>query len=147
MTGKTHLDFLQRSPHTVFSLSSSYIQIRGNGGTGDQLLAVTFSSIASFRSSLDTLPAKGGNIATSSAVEFLFNAMNDVAITWWIFNFQSMKLITIYSRSDYFCLPAMTSECIFKDTSKNRTQVFLNFKIPVFEICLHLISSVILPTA
>ena len=35
----------------------------------------------------------------------------------------------------------MTSACIFKDTLRNDTQVFLNFGNSIFEICLHLINS------
>ena len=34
----------------------------------------------------------------------------------------------------------MTSACIFKDTLKNDTQVFLKFKVSVFEICSHFIN-------
>ena len=35
----------------------------------------------------------------------------------------------------------MTSACIFKDTLRNDTQVFLKFKNSILEICLHLIIS------
>ena len=35
----------------------------------------------------------------------------------------------------------MTSACIFKDTLRNETQVFHEFKDSFFEICLHLINS------
>ena len=35
----------------------------------------------------------------------------------------------------------MTSACIFKDTMRKHTQVFLKFRDSVFEICLHLIHS------
>ena len=31
----------------------------------------------------------------------------------------------------------MTSACIFKDTLRNDTQVFLKFEVSIFEICLH----------
>ena len=34
----------------------------------------------------------------------------------------------------------MTSACIFKDTLRNHTQVFLNFRDSIIEICLHLIN-------
>ena len=34
----------------------------------------------------------------------------------------------------------MTSACIFKDASRNHTQVFLKFRNSVLEICLHLIN-------
>ena len=35
----------------------------------------------------------------------------------------------------------MTSACMFKDTLRNDTQVFLEFRDSIFEICLHLINS------
>ena len=35
----------------------------------------------------------------------------------------------------------MTSSCIFKDTFRKDTRVFLKFKISIIEICLHLINS------
>ena len=35
----------------------------------------------------------------------------------------------------------MTSACIFKETLRNDTQVFLKFRNPILEICLHLINS------
>ena len=35
----------------------------------------------------------------------------------------------------------MTSACIFKETLRKDTQVFLNFKNSILEICLHLINS------
>ena len=35
----------------------------------------------------------------------------------------------------------MTSACIFKDTLRNDTQVFLRFRNSILEICLHLINS------
>ena len=34
----------------------------------------------------------------------------------------------------------MTSACIFRDTLRNHTQVFLEFRDSIFEICLHLIN-------
>ena len=39
------------------------------------------------------------------------------------------------------CLPAMKSACIFKDTLRNDTQLFLEFRDSIFEICLNLINS------
>ena len=35
----------------------------------------------------------------------------------------------------------MTSACIFKDTLRNDTRVFLKFRDSIFEVCLHLIKS------
>ena len=51
-----------------------------------------------------------------------------------------MKFQLFYSKVSLICLPAMTSACIFKDTLRNHTQVFLKFRNSIFEFCLHLIN-------
>ena len=39
------------------------------------------------------------------------------------------------------CLPAMTSVCIFNDTLRNDTEVFLKIRDSIYEICLNFINS------
>ena len=116
---------------------------RGRSGNGTELLAATPSSIASSSSSLTGLPPKEDVGPTSFSVEL--NILNNEwrgqwAIIWWIYmfihispNYLNLSLIIFY-------LPAMTSACISKDTLSNNTQVFLKYKIFIFEICLHLIN-------
>ena len=47
--------------------------------------------------------------------------------TWWIYKFIHKIPKYFIQKPDYFCLPAITSACIFKDTLRNQTQVF--FKV------------------
>ena len=44
------------------------------------------------------------------------------------FTHSFMKLYIFYLKVWLICLPAMTSACIFKDTLRNHTQVFLEFR-------------------
>ena len=51
-----------------------------------------------------------------------------------------MKFHLLYSKIWLICLPATTSACIFKDTLRKHSQVFLKFRDSIIEICLHLIN-------
>ena len=61
--------------------------------------------------------------------------------------FYGGNIFFIHKNPNYFikvwllCLPAMTSECIFKDTLRNDTQVFQKFRDSILEICLNLNNS------
>ena len=47
------------------------------------------------------------------------------------------KILIIYFQVWLICLPAMTSACVFKYALRNGNQVFPNFELSTFEICLH----------
>ena len=72
----------------------------------------------------------------------LFAIMNDMAneILHGGFTYSFKKIVIILFKVWLICLPAMTSACIFKDTLRNKTQVFLKFRDSIFAICLHLIN-------
>ena len=57
------------------------------------------------------------------------------------FTYLFMKFLKKFFSAWLISLPVMTSACILKDTLRNDTQVFLKFRNPIFEICLHLINS------
>ena len=59
--------------------------------------------------------------------------------TWWIHICIHKIPNYFYSKVWLICLPALTSACIFKDTLRNHTQVFLKFRNSILEICLRLI--------
>ena len=56
------------------------------------------------------------------------------------FTYLFIKFLIISFTVWLICLPAMTSACISKDTLRNDTKVFLNFRKFIHEISLHLIN-------
>ena len=96
------------------------------------------------------LPQHHQQTGMSSPLRFFFptnslfyQIMNDVAneLLHGGFTYLFINLLMILFPLWIICLPAMTSARIFKDTLRNDTQVFLNFRDSIFEICLHLINS------
>ena len=126
------------SEHTA-SLSTAS-KLGTNGGSRDIFCSTTPSSITNpLSSALATASAKWDVLFTSSSSVELISLINDVSI-----NLLHGKFILSFIKTphNFFqvwltCLPAMTTACIFKDTLNNKTHLFFNFKISIFEICLH----------
>ena len=76
--------------------------------------------------------------STLLATDLTQDVAKDLLHGGFIYSF--LKFLTIQFQVRINCLPAMTSACTFMDTLKNDTQLFLKFKISIFEICLHLIN-------
>ena len=131
---------LANSP-TRSSLSSTAADTPGTTQTfGAKLTVDAVSSIANSPSAeLDTPSVKkGATLPSELAIQ--------IWLETWLMSYYMVGLqITYFKKIILFqiwliCLPAVTSACILKDTLRNDTQVFLEYRDSMFEICLHLIN-------